>query len=146
MICCPGQIMEKAISEIVGRADMDEGGSAQVYCALRSLLCATCGAVIAEGSLFTRRRLKGVGVRIMPQCRECSPFTVQADRKGRSALLRSLLAEQPTDSAGQRGAAARSSTENSSQAQNEEKKKNVDEAVRRRLGPALKRGRFGRKF
>ncbi|HEV7373721.1 MAG TPA: hypothetical protein VGN95_03320 [Pyrinomonadaceae bacterium] len=137
--------MERAISEIVGRADMDEGGNAQVYRALRSLLCATCGAGIAEGSLFTRRRVKGIGVRIMPQCRECSPFTLQADRKERSALLRSLLAEQPTDSARQTGAAARNSSENASQAQSEEKK-NVDEAVRRRLGPALRRGRFGRKF
>lgn len=137
--------MERAISEIVGRADMDEGGSTQVYRALRSLLCATCGAEIAEGSLFTRRRLKGIGVRIMPQCRECSPFTLQADRKERSALLRSLLAEQPTDSARQTKAPARDNSENVSQTQNEEKK-NVAEAVRRRLGPALKRGRFGRKF
>jgi hypothetical protein len=137
--------MERAISEIVGRADMDEGGSTQVYRALRSLLCATCGAGIAEGSLFTRRRVKGIGVRIMPQCRECSPFTLQTDRKEKSALLRSLLAGQPTDSAGQAKAPARNNSENASQAQNEEKK-NVDEAVRRRLGPALKRGRFGRKF
>jgi hypothetical protein len=136
------QIMERAISEIVGRADMDEGGSAQAYRALRSLLCATCGSGIAEGSLFTRRRVKGIGVRIMPQCRECSPFTLQADRKERSALLRSLLAS-PTDSAGH--TPARNYSENASQAQSDEKKK-VDEAVRRRLGPALKRGRFGRKF
>jgi predicted nucleic acid-binding Zn-ribbon protein len=137
--------MERAISEIVGRAVMDEGGSTQAYRALRSLLCATCGAGIAEGSLFTRRRVKGVGVRIMPQCRACSPFTLQADRKEKSALLRSLLAEQPTDSAGQAKAPARNNSENTSQAQHEEKKK-VDEAVRRRLGPALNRGRFGRKF
>jgi|GEM_PF-1088200 len=137
--------MERAISEIVGRADMDEGGSTQVYRALRSLLCATCGTGIAEGSLFTRRRVKGISVRIMPQCRECSPFTLQADRKEKSALLRSLLSEQPTDSAGQAKAAARNNSENASQARNEEKK-NVDEAVRQRLGPALKRGRFGHKF
>jgi hypothetical protein len=137
--------MERAISEIVGRADMDEGGSTQVYRALRSLLCASCGTGIAEGSLFTRRRVKGIGVRIMPQCRECSPFTLQADRKEKSALLRSLLAEQSTESARQAGAIARNNSENASQAQNEEKK-NVDEAVRQRLGPALKRGRFGRKF
>jgi hypothetical protein len=137
------QIMERAISEIVGRAEMDEGGSTQAYRALRSLLCATCGAGIAEGSLFTRRRVKGIGVRIMPQCRECSPFTLQADRKEKSALLRSLLAERPTDSARQAGKPlARDSSINA--VENQEKK-NVDEAVRRRLGPALKRGRFGRK-
>jgi hypothetical protein len=137
--------MERAISEIVGRADMDEGGNTQVYRALRSLLCATCGAEIAEGSLFTRRRVKGIGVRIMPQCRKCSPFTLQADRKEKSALLRSLLAEQPTDSTRRTGGTARDNSENVSQLQNEEKQ-NIAEAVRRRLGPALKRGRFGRKF
>jgi hypothetical protein len=134
--------MERAISEIVGRAYLDEGRSADVYRALRSLLCATCGSGIAEGSLFTRRRLKGFGVRIMPQCRECSPFTLQADRKEKSALLRSLLTEQPAGSAGP-AKAARNNSENALQ---DDEKKRVDEAVRRRLGPALKRGRFGRKF
>ena len=58
--------MEKGISEIIGRAERDEGGSTEAYRALRALLCATCGANIAEGTLFTRRKVKGIGLRIMP--------------------------------------------------------------------------------
>lgn len=144
VICYLGYIMEKAISEIVGRAYLDEGGDTQVYRALRSLLCATCGAVIGEGALFTRRRVKGIGVSIMPQCRECSPYTLRADRKERSVLLRSLLSEQPADSNERAGAPALDSSENALQTENEEKQK-LSEAVRRRLGPALRRGRNGRK-
>lgn len=127
--------MEKGISEIVGRVVLDEGQSAQLYRALRSLLCATCGAEIAEGTLFTRRRVKGIGVSIMPQCQKCAPFTLEAGKKEQSTLLRSLLAEQPADSSKREDV----STDSASQAENKEK--NLDEEVRRRLGPALKRGR-----
>jgi hypothetical protein len=130
--------MEKGISEIVGRAALDEGQSTRLYRALRSLLCATCGAEIAEGTLFTRRRVKGIGVSIMPQCPKCAPFTLQAGKKEQSALLRSLLAEQPADSSKQEDV----STASASQA--EAKEKNLDEEVRRRLGPALKRSRSRR--
>jgi hypothetical protein len=131
--------MEKGISEIVGRGQLDEGRSTEVYRALRALLCATCGTEIAEGLLFTRRRVKGIGLRIMPQCPKCAPFTVQADRKEKSALLQSLLAEQPGDSSKRAGASSES------EAQAQAKAKNVDEEVRRRLGPALKRSRRGHK-
>jgi hypothetical protein len=127
--------MDKGISEIVGRADVEGGGSAQVYRALRSLLCSTCGREIAEGALFTRRRVKGIGVSIMPQCRKCAPFTLQASKKEKSALLRSLLSEQPPDSSTRSGV----STEAASTTQTEEK--NLKEELRRRLGPALKRSR-----
>lgn len=129
--------MEKAISEIVGRGNLDEGRSTDVYRALRSLLCATCGGEIAEGVLFTRRRVKGIGLRIMPQCPKCAPFTLQADRKEKSALLRSLLEKQPTESSRR--------TDASSEVAAQAKAKSVEEEVRRRLGPALKRGRHGRK-
>jgi hypothetical protein len=108
----------KAVSEIVGRAD----GDAVVYRALRPLLCATCGAAIGKGALFTRRRVKGIGVRIMPQCRECAPFTFEHGTQKESDLLRSLLA-QPTDAPPKRPAP----------------EKNLKEEVARRLGPALKR-------
>jgi len=131
--------MEKGISEIVGRGDLDEGQTTEVYRALRSLLCATCGAVIAEGLLFTRRRVKGIGISIMPQCPKCAPFTFHADRKEKSPLLQSLLAEQPADSSRRMGGSPKADSEA------QEKAKSVDEAVRRRLGPALKRGRHGRK-
>ena len=128
--------MEKGISEIVGRADLDEGQSTRLYRALRSLLCATCGVEIAEGTLFTRRRVKGIGVSIMPQCQKCAPFILQADKKEQSALLRSLLAEQPANSS------RRDDASSEAAAQAEDKEKHLDEEVRRRLGPALKRGRY----
>jgi hypothetical protein len=131
--------MEKGISEIWGRAELDEGQSTEVYRAMRSLLCATCGTVIAEGMLFTRRKVKGIGLSIMPQCPKCAPFTLQADRKERSALLQSLLIKQPADSSKR----ADASPETDTQAQ--AKAKSVGEEVQRRLGPALKRGRHGRK-
>jgi hypothetical protein len=131
--------MEKGISEIIGRGDLGNGRSTEVYRALRSLLCATCGAEIAEGVLFTRRRVKGIGLRIMPQCPKCAPFTLQADRKEKSALLRSLLGEKATDAPGQASASPEVDTEV------EAKAKSIGEEVRRRLGPALKRGRHGRK-
>ncbi|MDT4896189.1 MAG: hypothetical protein QOH25_1266 [Acidobacteriota bacterium] len=127
--------MEKGISEIVGRAVLDESQSTRLYRALRSLLCATCGAEIAEGTLFTRRRVKGIGVSIMPQCPKCAPFTLQSSKKEQSALLRSLLTEQPIDSSKREDV----SSEDASHAQ--AKEKHLDEEVRRRLGPALKRGR-----
>ena len=107
-----------AVSEIVGRADK---GTA-VYRALRPLLCATCGAGIGEGTLFTRRKVKGIGVRIMPQCRECAPFTFEPAAKKESDLLRSLLAE-PT----------------AAQPKPPAPEKNISEEVARRLGPALRR-------
>ena len=110
----------KAVSEIVGRAD--EG--VEVYRALRPLLCATCGAGIGEGTLFTRRKVKGIGLRIMPQCPKCAPFTFEAGAKKESDLLRSLLA-QPPDAPPKHPAP----------------EKNLKEEVARRLGPALKRKR-----
>jgi hypothetical protein len=131
--------MEKGISEIVGRGNLNEGRSTDVYRALRTLLCATCGGEIAEAMLFTRRRVKGVGLRIMPQCPKCAPFTLQADKKEKSALLQSLLAEQPADSSKRSIASSEAAT------QAQAKAKSVDEEVRRRLGPALKRSRRGRK-
>lgn len=135
--------MEKGISEIVGRADLKEGSSVDVYRALRALLCARCGAEITTGALFTRGRLKGIGVQIMPHCLKCSPFTLQSERKEKSALLSSLLAGKPENSSSRANAAALDSSDNISEAATEEK--NLDEEVRRRLGPALRRSRMKRK-
>ena len=131
--------MEKGISEIVGRGALDEGRSTDVYRALRSLLCATCGAAIPEGALFTRRKVKGIGLRIMPQCAKCAPFTLQAEKKEKSALLQSLLAEQPAGSSRQAEVSTKTDARGEAQAQS------VDEAIKRRLGPALKRSRRERK-
>jgi hypothetical protein len=131
--------MDKGISEIVGGGRLASGGSAQVYRALRSLLCSTCGAEIAEGALFTRRTVKGIGVSIMPQCAKCAPFTLQSDKKEKSALLRSLLAEQPAASSNRKDLSAEVSSPLDT------KEKSLDEQVRQRLGPALKRGRHKRR-
>ncbi len=117
----------KAVSEIVGRAEK----GTEVYRALRPLLCATCGAGIVEGALFTRRKVKGIGVRIMPQCRKCAPFTLEAGGKKESDLLRALLAEP------QAASPERPTPETSSQTP----EKNINEEVARRLGPALRRKR-----
>ena len=133
--------MDKGISEIVGDGNLASGGSAQVYRALRSLLCSTCGAEIAERALFTRRRVKGIGVSIMPQCAKCAPFALQSSRKEKSALLRSLLAEQPADSSSRKDVKDVSSEAAST---SQAKEKDLDEEVRQRLGPALKRGRHKR--
>jgi hypothetical protein len=127
--------MDTGISEIVGQGEPENGGSVQVYRALRSLLCATCGTTIADGSLFTRRRVKGIGVSIMPQCSKCAPFTLRATRKEKSSLLRSLLAEQPLDSSSREAASSDAVSEPGA------KEKNIAEEVRQRLGPALRRGR-----
>jgi RNase P subunit RPR2 len=127
--------MDTGISEIVGQAELTSGGSVQVYRALRSLVCATCGSAINEGTLFTRRRVKGIGVSIMPQCSKCAPFSLRANRKEKSALLRSLLAEQPANPSSRPDISADAGTEQ------EAKEKRIDEEVRRRLGPALNRGR-----
>jgi RNase P subunit RPR2 len=134
--------MEKGISEIVGRATRDDGGSTEVYRALRALMCATCGASLSQGTLFTRRKVKGIGLRILPQCGKCAPFTLQTDKKERSALIQSLLSEQPTDSTNRASASARANSQSNPQSASE--RKNLDDEVRRRLEPALKRGRQGR--
>ena len=112
----------KAVSEIVGRAELAGGRGTEVYRALRALLCATCGAEIGEGTLFTRRKVKGIGVRIMPQCQKCAPFALtEGGAKKQSDLLRSLLAA-PEKTSRPRAA-----------------EKNLKEEVARRLGPALRR-------
>jgi len=134
--------MRDAISEIVGRGKLKSGDSTQVYRALQQLLCSTCGAEIAQDALFTRRSVKGFGLNIMPQCRKCAPFTLQQDKREKSALLQALLRKGPPDSSKQDSLPA-SISQNTAAVQ-EEGRKNAEEEVRRRLGPALKKGR--RKF
>lgn len=115
--------MRKGISVIVGRAESGEGTEVPVYRALRDLLCSSCGSMISEGTLFTRRPLAAGKLRVAAQCRKCMPFTSRAgDEKGspRSALLESLLTPEP----------AGDGVRESCHAENAE-------AVRKRLGPAL---------
>ena len=132
---------EKGISEIAGRVDLAGGASVLAYRALRSLMCSACGMVIAEGALFTRHRVKGIGVNIMPRCLRCEPFTMRARKEEKSALLKSLLAGQQTSPANDSVPTAAGSSQSSLKPQVEER--NPVEEMRKRLGPALKRGRRG---
>ncbi|HEX8475558.1 MAG TPA: hypothetical protein VF666_16135 [Pyrinomonadaceae bacterium] len=117
--------MTRSISEIVGEAVGANDARVTIYRALRQLLCARCGAAIMEGMLFTRRASQGEGLRIFPQCRECAPFVLSAEKGRESALLQTLLStpvEPPVE------ASVLRPTE-------------VAEAVEKRLGPALRRTR-----
>ena len=119
--------MAKGVSEIVGKAGGAGKSSVTVYRALKRLLCAPCGEPIAEGALFTRRSLYGRGLRILPQCRKCAPFSLRNDeaKRVRSAMLESLLSAPPEKSGGKEPPDGEA----------------VREAVEKRLGPALGRAR-----
>lgn len=84
----------QGVSEIVGSVNIAGRGSEKVYRALRPLICASCGAAIEEGALFTRREHANFALRIMPTCAECVPFTWPEDatRQDESpSLIESLL-------------------------------------------------------
>jgi hypothetical protein len=126
--------MTKGISEVVGTGEGADKSSVTVYRALRQLICAPCGGMIAEGTLFTRRSFHGQGLRILPRCQKCAPFTLSLDmetERPRSAMLDALLAPQSEPEA--------DSCFSTSKA--EGKRDAVREAVARRLGPALRRTR-----
>lgn len=129
--------MERGISEIVGRGDLPGGKSTEVYRALRALLCATCGTNIPPEALFTRRKVKGIGLRIMPQCAQCVPFTLRNESAEKAGLLQSLLVESPASSGKPDTTAHDSQTDNESSST----EKSRQDEVRRRLEPALKRSR-----
>jgi hypothetical protein len=135
-------MMDKGISEIVGRGDLTGGKSIEVYRALRALLCATCGASIAQDALFTRRKVKGIGLRIMPQCAKCVPFTLRTESKGQAGLLQSLLTEPLANSS--KRVTATSHVDSQADIESPNIEKNPQDEVRRRLEPALKRSQRGR--
>jgi RNase P subunit RPR2 len=117
--------MNRSISEIVGTAEGANGARVTIYRALRQLLCARCGAAMTEGTLFTRRAVRGGDLHIFPQCRECAPFVLSTEKRSESALLRTLLStpvEPPVEPSALRPS-------------------EVAEAVEKRLGPALRRVR-----
>ncbi len=119
--------MKKSISEIVGTADSVGKSGVTVYRALRLLLCARCGTEIKEGEIFTRRTLAGSGLRILPQCQECAPFSLRSGARDRSALIESLLAP--------------SIEEALVSVREHEQPEKIAEAIEQRLGPALRRAR-----
>ena len=117
--------MAKGISEIVGEADSPDGSKVMVYRALRQLFCAACDGIIREGGLFTRRALPGQGLRILPRCRGCKPFTPPGYAEVQSALIESLLTPPDPEAQTEGGTPAR--------------REDLTEAVMKRLGPALSR-------
>ena len=114
--------MPQGISEAICEASLADGERVIAYRALRQLQCATCGALIAEGAIFIRRRLHGQNLPILPQCRECAPFSLREERESpASPLLEALLA-----------------TEERQPAPKHEADERIAREVERRLGPALK--------
>jgi hypothetical protein len=116
--------MAKGISVIEGRARREDGSEVVVYRALRQLLCSACGAPIRDGTLFTRRVSAGGGLQLAAQCRECVPFEPEPEAvKGqRSKLLESFFSAEPAE----QPRAVRPNTD-------------ANEAMLKRLGPALRR-------
>ena len=134
----------KWISEVVGHVRVADGSSDVVYRALRPLLCAGCGRLVAEGALFTRRKLPGEHLRLMPQCAECAP--VQFDtrhRKTPSALIDALLAPAPETLLTQTPATAEQPPPDAA-ARARGKREEAQREVQRRIGPALNRRRHQR--
>ena len=131
--------MKRAISEIVGRAR--SAGAAQatveVYRALRPLRCASCDRLIAEGELFTRRNTSAHGLRILPRCRECAPFTLQpAEISTGHPMLDSILS-----TAAPVAPVSKGRLQSKPSPEDDEKKQSLNKAMMERLGPALKRSR-----
>jgi hypothetical protein len=122
--------MVKGISEIVGEADGADGSRVRVYRALRQLLCAACGGTIREGGLFIRRTLPGYGMQLLPRCRGCEPFTPPGDAGLHLALIESLFTPPAQEA--------------ETEVRRPTRREELDEAVMKRLGPALSRSRKGK--
>lgn len=105
-------------SERAGEGVLATGERADVYRALRGLMCSSCGKVIREGELFTREAEPASGLPLVRRCRDCAPFTTGG------GLLDALFAPGPVEES--RPTAARG---------------DAHEKVLARLGPALEAGR-----
>jgi hypothetical protein len=131
--------MEHGISEIFGEGVDRAGRATPVYRALRELLCSGCGAIIPEESLFTRKTLPQLALRILPRCRECTPFELPAGDPGkRSKLLDSLMSPARETGDGQPETGGEQET---AAKQKDDPRRDVSAEIERRLGPALSRGR-----
>lgn len=134
--------MEHGISEIFGEGLDRAGGAIPVYRALRELLCSGCGAIIPEESLFTRKTLPQLALRILPRCPKCTPFELPERGRGkRSKLLDSLMSPVRETGRGQLEAGARQET---GAEQKDDRRRDLSEEIASRLGPALSRGRHKR--
>ena len=119
--------MHQPHSEIVGEVELtEEKRRGSAHRALRPVICAGCGLIIPEGTLFVRILIPESGVPISPRCQKCSPFKLleQTDQT-ESPLMNNLLrgGEEGEGAAPQPGSAKEA------------------EAVALRLGPALARTR-----
>jgi hypothetical protein len=136
--------MKRAISEMVGRAELAGHASVAIYRALAPLRCASCDSLIAEGELFTRRNTFGHGLRIQPRCRKCAPFTLMPEEaKTVHSMLDSLLSPAAETSTVSKGRLAKKSSTTAAP-EPDEKQKRIKEAMIERLGPALRRTRHRR--
>lgn len=101
----------EGISEIVGDAVFPNRSVGMAYRALRALECARCGAVIAAGTLFTRRSTQPQNLHVWPQCRRCAPFELQPSGQENQAS-----SQEKIDSEIKNVARNESATENSKSA------------------------------
>ncbi len=129
--------MKSGVSEIIGQALFGDGSKGTAYRALRPLVCATCGGVIAAEEMFTRdQQAAGQRLRLWPRCQACLPFALAQDTKPRSPLLASLL--MPPEQEQQQASTAAPTAQE--QDENEARSETLA-AMRRRLGTALDRAR-----
>lgn len=121
------EAVKKGISEIIGTAETNDKASVMVYRALRMLLCARCGTEITEDASFTRRTISDGGLRLLPQCQSCVPFTFSDEASNCSVLIESLLTP--------------STEEKTIKPMTSEQQQKIIEGIEQRLGPALRHGR-----
>jgi hypothetical protein len=160
--------MKNGVSEIIGQALFGDGAKGTAYRALRPLVCSRCGGLVADGEMFTRDHASGQqGLRLWPRCQACVPFALDAGKPTRSALLQSLLTptkQEPAAITEHRGEPDRATPDKRQEADErlkadeqpnaderlkaederqaaEDERHRVNEAMRRRLGPALERSR-----
>jgi hypothetical protein len=137
--------MKSGVSEIIGQAVFGDGTKGTAYRALRSLWCASCSNVVAEGEMFTREQQAGQGLRLWPRCQACAPFALEtAAKRSGSALLQNLLTpgEQRETASPVRGKTAKAANEEQPKVKDARQK--AAEAMRQRLGPALELARRSR--
>lgn len=122
------------ISEQAGQVAGADGKNRKAYRALRVLFCSVCSKPIRVGELFTRWAIAGQNVPLMPKCAMCAPFTAPVEDASPNPLLQSLLADE-------REVEANSRPEQLADADSRDVKSQTDEALQKRLGPALARAK-----
>lgn len=132
---------KRAISEIVGRADLAGKESVVVYRALRLIRCAECDQAIAEGELFTRHTVAGHELRILPKCQKCAPFTLRSEAEGTGRSMLDSLLSTPAGTTPLQETPPGKQRPSSSSPQDQEERKRIADKMLDRLGPALRHSR-----